>query len=215
MIPTVKIDSRHIDHDLIREAARILKAGGLVIFPTDTLYGLAANIYNDVALKRVFEVKKRPLNKPLPVLISDPGELSSLAQQIPPLAKTLMDFFWPGSLTLVFKKTAKVPALMTAGMDSVAVRIPDHPVSLALIREAGFPLTGPSANISGMEPPVTAEEAARNLEEKADLVIDSGPCSVGAPSTVLDLTGSRPRILREGAIRREVLEAKIRCIMVK
>jgi L-threonylcarbamoyladenylate synthase len=204
-----KIEPHHIDHSLIRTAADILRAGGLVIFPTDTLYGLAANIYNDVALKRVFEVKKRPLNKPLPVLISDPGELSSLAQQIPPLAKTLMDFFWPGSLTLVFKKTAKVSAILTGGKGTVAVRVPDHPVTLALIREASFPVTGPSANISGMEPPVTAEEAARNLGEKVDLVIDAGPCPIRTPSTILDLTGSKPQILREGAIPRQILETYV------
>lgn len=215
MTPIVKINPRDIDYGLIKHAARILQTGGLVIFPTDTLYGLGANIYDDVATKRVFEIKKRPLNKSLPVLIADSKELASLAQEIPPLAKALIDSFWPGQLTLIFKKTGKVSTILTGGKDTVAVRIPDHPISLALIREAGFPLTGPSANITGVEPPTTAEEAAKTLGDMVDLIIDTGPCPVGAPSTVLDLTGSKPRILREGAISRQVLEAKLGRIMVK
>ncbi len=204
-----KIESEHIDYSLIRRAAGILRAGGLVIFPTDTLYGLGANIYDDAAIKRVFEIKKRPLNKSLPVLIADPEEVASLTQEIPPLAKALMGSFWPGQLTLIFKKGSRVSTFLTGGKDTVALRIPDHPVSLALIREAGFPLTGPSANLTGVEPPVTAEEAAKTLGEMVDLIIDTGPCPVGAPSTVLDLTGSKPRIIREGAIPRHVLETQV------
>lgn len=210
MAVVIRIDPDNIDSNLIRQAAEVLKAGGLVIFPTDTVYGLGANALDERAVRSVFEVKQRSFDNPLPVLIADEEELERLAKEVPNEAKELASSFWPGGLTLVLKKSERIPSIVTAGGDTVALRVPDHPVTLALIREASVPLVGPSANISGEEAP--ADTAAINplLTEQVNVVIDAGRTPVGIPSTIVDLAQGRVRILRQGAVTKKTLESVLK-----
>jgi len=184
----------------IKLAIAVLKKGGIVAFPTDTVYGLGADPLNAQAVARIYKVKKRPLNLPLPLLIADKSELPKVASVVPEIAWQLAELFLPGGLTLVLRKSALVPDTVTCGGDTVAVRIPDHPVVIALILGLGTPIVGTSANLSGMPSPVTAEEVREQLDDEVDLIIDGGRCPGGTESTVLDVTGKVPVLLREGAI---------------
>lgn len=190
----------------IKLAVAILKKGGVVAFPTDTVYGVGANPLNAQAVARIYKVKKRPLNFPLPLLLAEKSDLRKVSSVVPEIAWQLAERFFPGGLSLVLKKSSWVPDSVTAGGDTVAVRIPDHPVPIALIRGLGNPIVGTSANLSGRPSPVTADEVRQQLGDEVDLIIDGGRCPGGIESTVLDVSGKVPVLTREGAIPRAELE---------
>ncbi|MDP2954170.1 MAG: L-threonylcarbamoyladenylate synthase [Chloroflexota bacterium] len=176
-------------------------------FPTDTVYGLGARGFSPQAVERVYEAKARPRSLPLPLLLALASDLERVARKpIPELALRLAERFWPGGLTLVLRRAPAVPDAVTAGGDTVAVRVPRHPVPVALISGVGEPLTGTSANLSGRPSPLTAEEVRQQMGDRVDLILDGGRCPGGVESTVLDLTGETPVLIREGAIGREELE---------
>ncbi len=194
----------------VEQAVSILKEGGIVAFPTDTVYGLGASITLSQAVARVYEVKKRPKNRPLPLLLADKSQLGEVAEVVPPVAWLLAEKFLPGGLTMVLFKSRVVPDIVTSSGKTVAVRVPAHPIPIALIKGVGTPITGTSVNLSGKPSALTAEEVYNQLNNKVDLVIDGGKCPGGKESTIVDLTGETPRILREGAISREELESAYR-----
>ncbi len=185
----------------IEKAASVLRAGGLVVYPTDTLYGLGCDALNGEALKKVFAVKKRPEDKPLSIAVSS-LEMMRRYTQVTPEAEALAKRFLPGALTLVLRKK-DLPDILTAGEKNVAIRIPGNKLALRLIGTLGHPISATSANLSGMEPPVTAEEAMRQIQ--VDLVLDSGRLEARIPSTIVDLSG-RPKLLREGKIKWSEIE---------
>jgi L-threonylcarbamoyladenylate synthase len=193
----------------LTEAVDCLRRGGLVAYPTDTLYGLGAAAGDDGAVRRLFQAKNRPLDDPLPILVASVEAAQEIAQMEPSLPLRLASHFWPGGLTLVLPREPGFHSLALAGGDTVAVRVPNHPVPLGLIQELGQPLTGTSANVSGGRAPLTAADVAAQLGERIDIIIDGGQCPGGMESTVLDLTGESPRLLREGAISRAELESVI------
>jgi L-threonylcarbamoyladenylate synthase len=181
----------------------LLRAGELVAFPTDTVYGVAALVWDPAAVAKLYAAKLRSLDKAIPVLLADPADLALVARGLSLAAIRIAARFWPGPLTLVVPKAARVPAEVTAGGDSVAVRVPAHDLARALIRAAGAPLATTSANLSGQPSPVTAEEVAAQLAGRIAMILDGGPCPGGVPSTVVDLTAGRPVILRPGPIALE------------
>lgn len=189
----------------MEEAAAALQQGGLVAFPTETVYGLGADGLNAAACRRIYLAKGRPSDNPLILHIAGLDMLPQIAAEIPPAAQKLMAAFWPGPLTLVFPKTPAVPLSVTGGLDTVAVRFPSHPVAQALIRAAGCPVAAPSANTSGRPSPTRAAHVAEDLGEKIDYLLDGGPCSVGVESTIVDVTGPVPTLLRPGGITLEML----------
>ncbi len=194
------------DGRLLVQAATLLREGALVAFPTETVYGLGANALDEGAVARIFEAKGRPSDNPLIVHIADHGELESLVASVPEVARVLMDAFWPGALTLLFRKSDRVPSIVTAGLDTVGVRMPVHPVALELIRKAGVPVAAPSANRSGRPSPTTAAHVREDLQGRIPMIVDGGACQVGVESTVLDVTVDPPMILRPGGVTREMLE---------
>ncbi len=183
----------------------ILRQGGLVAFPTDTVYGLGAGVNIPQAVERVYRVKERPPNMALPLLLADISQISEVAEPVPPIAWLLAKKFLPGALTIVLPKSKSVPDTITAGGETVAVRIPDHPVPVALIQGLGMPIVGTSANLSGKPNSLTAYEVYSQFGDRLDLVIDGGVCRGGRESTVIDITGEVPVILREGAISEKEL----------
>ncbi len=189
----------------ISHAAGILREGGLVIFPTETVYGIGARAFDPIAVSRIFQVKGRPADNPLIVHIGTVSQLSALAMEIPDVAFRLMDHFWPGPLTLILKRAPTLPPIVSANLDTVAVRMPDHPMALALLHEMGEPIAAPSANRSGRPSPTSAAHAEKELGPAVKMILDGGPCRIGLESTVLDLTERRPCILRPGAITQEML----------
>jgi L-threonylcarbamoyladenylate synthase len=199
----------------IEEGVKILRNGGVVAFPTDTVYGLGSDAFNIRAVERIYEIKSRPRHQQFPLLVADGKEMTTLAEPVPRIAWFLAGRFWPGGLTLVLSKTNVAPAYLASG-PTIAVRVPDHPVCLALIKGLGNPLIGTSANISGQPAGSTAEEVDEQLKGKIDLVINGGKCPGGKESTVVDVTHEPPTILREGIIPsheisrayREYLEAE-------
>ena len=191
----------------IREAGAILAGGGLIAFPTETVYGLGADAFNPAAVRKVFEAKGRPADNPLIVHIADKSQIYELAEEVPESAKRLMVEFCPGPLTVILKRRDCIPDEVTAGLDTVAVRIPAHPVARALILAAGVPIAAPSANRSGRPSPTTAKYVAEDLQGRIDGIIDGGACSVGVESTVVDLSGDVPVLLRPGGITLEQLRA--------
>ncbi len=186
----------------LQQAVSILKGGGIVVYPTDTLYGLGADTFNEAAVRRIYRIKHRPLDQPLPVLIADKSGLAQLTDAMSEAAWILAERFWPGGLTLVVLKLPSVPEWVTAGGNTVAVRIPDHPIALNLIRALGTPLIGTSANLSGSPGFTSAEEVRAQIGDEVDFILDGGVCPAGIESTVVDVTGKFPVILREGAISR-------------
>ncbi|MGH8901164.1 MAG: L-threonylcarbamoyladenylate synthase [Egibacteraceae bacterium] len=193
------------DAEGIRQAAAVLCAGGLVAFPTETVYGLGANAWDAEAIRRVFEAKGRPADNPLIVHVADYGGLTGVAAAVPPLARRLAARFWPGPLTLVVDAAVDLPSVTTGGLATVGVRIPAHPAALALLEAAGVPVAGPSANRSGRPSPTTAAHVLDDLADQVDVVLDGGLCEVGVESTVVDARGRVPVVLREGAVTREQL----------
>ena len=187
---------------------KLIREGGLVAFPTETVYGLGANGLDGSAVERIFEAKGRPSDNPLILHVAKKSDVKDLWRHVPDEARRLMDAFWPGPLTLIFVKSDIVPDEVTAGLSTVAVRMPEHKTALALIRAAGVPIAAPSANLSGRPSPTTAEHVLEDMDGRIDAVIDGGPCRVGVESTVLTLVG-KPTILRPGGITREMLEQVI------
>lgn len=191
----------------IEKAAGVLRAGGLVAFPTETVYGLGANAEDPAAVARIFQVKGRPPSHPLIVHLADAQHLADWVQEVPPTARLLAEHFWPGPLTLVLRRGPRVPLEATGGLETVAVRVPDHPVALALLSAFGGGVTAPSANRFGQVSPTAAHHVRAELGDAVDFVLDGGPCEVGVESTIVDATGEMPSILRPGGVTREDLEA--------
>ncbi|WP_275462331.1 L-threonylcarbamoyladenylate synthase [Streptomyces noursei] len=191
----------------IDRAAGWLRAGGLVALPTETVYGLGANAEDPAAIARIFQVKGRPPSHPLIVHIADADQLDDWVEEVPVTARLLAEHFWPGPLTLVLRRGRRVPLEATGGLETVAVRVPDHPVALALLSAFGGGVTAPSANRFGSVSPTTADHVRTELGDAVDFVLDGGPCQVGVESTIVDVTGEFPSILRPGGVTREDLEA--------
>ncbi len=191
----------------IARAATVIRAGGLVAFPTETVYGLGADALNEDAVRRIFLAKERPADDPLIVHIVHAQQLPQLARQIPQRAWDLTEKFWPGPLTLVLPKTDRVPAVTTGGLDTVAVRMPSHPVAKRLIELSGVPIAAPSANRFGRPSPTTAQHVWEDLAGRIELILDGGPTPIGVESTVLDLTQDPPMVLRPGGVTLEELRA--------
>lgn len=189
----------------IQQASDVLHAGGLVAFPTETVYGLGADARNVEAVKRIFAAKGRPADHPLIVHLADAGEMRQWAQNIPDAAWQLADAFWPGPLTLILVRLSDVPDAVTGGLDTVALRVPDHPVALKLLRAFGGGIAAPSANRYGQVSPTSAEDVREELRDSVDLILDGGRCSIGIESTIVDLSTGVPRILRPGKISQEEL----------
>lgn len=211
----LSVDATRPFPPLIQHAAQILQQGGLVAFPTETVYGLGADALNATAVAHIFRAKKRPSFDPLIVHLADVAELSRVAGPLPPLAYTLAAHFWPGPLTLVLPKTAVVPDIVTAGQPTVAVRCPAHPVALALIRATGVPIAAPSANRFSHTSPTTAQHVWDDLAGEVDLILDGGATAVGLESTVLDLTGETPLILRPGGVTWEAVQQIVPTVQVR
>jgi L-threonylcarbamoyladenylate synthase len=189
----------------IAAAAAALRAGGLVAFPTETVYGLGAHAFDPSAVRRVFAAKGRPADNPLIVHVADVEAFGRVASAVTPLARELAARFCPGPLTLVLEARPELPGVTTGGLPTVAVRVPDHPVAATLLEVADLPVAAPSANRSGRPSPTTAEHVLADLGADVDIVLDGGPCPVGVESTVVDARGDRPVVLREGSITREDL----------
>ena len=196
----MKILDPRRDPRAIARAARILRRGGLVAFPTETVYGLGADALDPRAVRRIFRAKGRPPRNPLIVHVASVRQAESLAAALPPAARRLMRRFWPGPLTIVLPKSDRVPSVVTAGLRTVALRMPAHPAARALLRAAGVPVAAPSANRSGRPSPTTAAHVVADLGPRVDAVLDGGPARVGLESTVVDLSGPEPRVLRPGAV---------------
>ena len=202
----IKIDADNPNREDMQEAAEIIRSGGLVAFPTETVYGLGANALDPEASKRIYAAKGRPSDNPLIVHICRFEELESIAKEVPTQAGKLADAFWPGPLTMIVWKNEKVPYETTGGMDTVAIRMPNHPVALALIEESGCMIAAPSANTSGKPSPTEAGHVALDLDGKIPMILDGGSVGIGIESTIIDLTEKIPMILRPGYITKEMLE---------
>ncbi len=204
-----KIDSKAVDHQKMEEAAQLIRDGELVAFPTETVYGLGADALNPQASKKIYAAKGRPSDNPLIVHIAKFEDLEDIAKEVPQEAKKLADAFWPGPLTMIVNKNEKVPYETTGGMDTVAIRMPNHPVALELIQQSGCLIAAPSANTSGRPSPTLAEHVAEDLGGRIPMILDGGEVGIGIESTIIDLTEKIPMILRPGYITKEMLEAVI------
>jgi L-threonylcarbamoyladenylate synthase len=205
MTELIKVDPESPEARVIARAAGCLRGGGLVAFPTETVYGLGVNALNRDAVLRLFDAKGRPSNDPLIVHVASLDDVHSLVRTMPGPVEALAARFWPGPLTLVLGRSAAVPDEVTAGLDTVGIRIPAHRVARALIEAAGVPVAAPSANLFSRPSPTRAEHVLQDLDGRIDMVLDGGPTLVGVESTVLDLSGSVPTILRPGAVTAEML----------
>lgn len=201
----VTVSPDNPESEAIEAAATVLRTGGLAAFPTETVYGLGADATRPESVLSIFRAKGRPADNPLIVHIAEFGDLDPLVSDVPPSAKLLRELFWPGPLTLVLPKSDLIPDVVTAGLPTVAVRMPSHPVALALIRRAGVPVAAPSANVSGRPSPTSAAHVIDDLAGRVDLIIDGGDTDVGVESTVLDLTTDPPTLLRPGGVTYEEL----------
>jgi len=205
----LKVKSENPDPAKIQLAAEIIQRGGLVAFPTETVYGLGADALNSEAVLALFEAKKRPLDNPPIVHVADPAEVHELVVEVPKKAELLMEKFWPGPLTLIFKHSSLVPKVTVAGLDTVAVRMPKHKVALELIRQSRCPIAAPSANLAGKPSPTTAQHVYEDLNGRIDAIIDGGPTNIGVESTVVDLSVDPPLLLRPGGTPFEALKMVI------
>ena len=202
----VRITSEQIEKELLKDAAQLIREGELVAFPTETVYGLGADALRPEASKKIYAAKGRPSDNPLIVHICKFEELESIAKEVPKQAKLLSDAFWPGPLTMVVFKNEKVPYETTSGMETVAVRMPNHPVALGLIEESGCLIAAPSANTSGKPSPTEASHVALDMDGRIPMILDGGAVGIGIESTIIDLTEDVPMILRPGYITKEMLE---------
>ncbi|MDD4807957.1 MAG: L-threonylcarbamoyladenylate synthase [Oscillospiraceae bacterium] len=203
----MQTESLQADDKGFARAAEILRAGGLVGMPTETVYGLAANALDSTAVTKIFAAKGRPADNPLIVHIAKFEQIYDLVKEVPPAAKKLAEVFWPGPMTMVLPKADCIPDTVSAGMPTVAIRFPSHPAAQRLIRESGLPLAAPSANTSGRPSPTTAQHVLHDLGGKIDAVLDGGSCGVGVESTVITLATNPPRLLRPGGITLEQLRS--------
>lgn len=202
----LKVDSKKPEIEKIRIAADFIENGGLVAFPTETVYGLGADALNPKAVLALFEAKKRPLDNPPIVHVGKVENVYKLVKEVPPKAKMLMRKFWPGPLTLIFKRSNVVPSVTVAGLDTIAIRMPRHNVALALLKESKCPIAAPSANLAGKPSPTCAKHVLEDLNGRIDAILDAGPTHIGVESTVLDLTVEPPQILRPGGTPYEDLK---------
>lgn len=203
------VDKENPDYFALSQAAEIIRQGGLVAFPTETVYGLGANGLDARAVAGIFRAKGRPADNPLILHIAEVYEMKKLAAEITGQAARLMDTFWPGPLTVVVKRTRAVPDIVTGGLDTVGIRLPDSRVARDLIRLAATPVAAPSANASGRPSPTDAQAVAADLDGKIDAIIDAGSCQIGVESTVVDCTGTTPMLLRPGGVTLEMLTAVV------
>ncbi|HVG21856.1 MAG TPA: L-threonylcarbamoyladenylate synthase, partial [Blastocatellia bacterium] len=209
MTTVVQVSPEHPQEEVIERAAAIIRGGGLVAFPTETVYGLGADAMNEAAVQKIFEAKGRPGDNPLIVHVGSESDLGRVADETSAKARDLIGRFWPGPLTLVLKRRPELAESVSAGLPTVAVRMPRNAVALGLIRKAGTPIAAPSANRSGRPSPTSAAHVARDLEGRIDMIIDGGPTDIGVESTVLDMTADPPVILRPGWITEESLASVI------
>lgn len=205
----INIDKANIDIDKLKIAAEILKNDGTVAFPTETVYGLGANALSKEAVEKIFKAKGRPSDNPLIIHIAHPSDIEKLVLEIPKQAEIIMEKFWPGPITLIFKKSDIVTKIVTGGLDTVAIRIPSHPIARKLIELAGVPVAAPSANLSGKPSPTKEKHVIEDLMGRVDAIVCGGDSRVGVESTVLDLTSDIPMILRPGGITKEQLREVI------
>jgi len=195
--------------EAIRAAAKVIRDGGVIVMPTETVYGLACNALNAEAVRRVFEIKDRPVENPLIVHIAGIEQLGQVAASWPPIAEKLASLYWPGPLTMVLPKTEAVPLETTGGLPNVAVRVPSHPVALEILRQAECPIAAPSANVFMSLSPTSAEDVDPVIQLEVEHILDGGPCEVGLESTVVDLTEETPVILRPGGVTRAEIQALV------
>ncbi|NMB20522.1 MAG: threonylcarbamoyl-AMP synthase [Firmicutes bacterium] len=205
----MELTTRMLSPGEISEAVRLLADGRVVAFPTETVYGLGANALDPEAVKAIFRAKGRPQDNPLIIHLGEIAQVEEYVKDIPPQARLLMDEFWPGPLTLVLKKTEQIPQVVTAGLDTVAVRVPDHPIALDLLRQTGFPVAAPSANVSGRPSPTRAEHVLFDLNGRIPAILDGGETGWGLESTVLDCTVTPFRLLRPGGVTLEDLRSLV------
>ena len=205
----VTVDKEHPDRKVMEEAGRILKSGGLVAFPTETVYGLGGDGLNPGSSQKIYLAKGRPSDNPLIIHIADLESLDKIVRRIPEKARRMAEAFWPGPLTMIFEKSGAVPYETTGGLESVAVRMPSHPVAMALIKAGGGYVAAPSANTSGRPSPTQASHVREDLEGKIDMIIDGGSVGIGLESTIVDFTEEEPVILRPGYINQEMIEKVI------
>lgn len=203
------INKTHMNRDVIEKAGDILKKGGLVAFPTETVYGLGADALNEEAAQKIYAAKGRPSDNPLIVHIADMEALDRITEEVPEAAQKAAEAFWPGPLTMILKKSREVPKGTTGGLDTVAVRMPDHEIAREIIRAGGGYIAAPSANTSGRPSPTEAGHVASDMEGRIDMIIDGGAVEIGVESTILDMTVMPPMILRPGAVTEEMLEELI------
>ncbi len=207
-------DENKLNPDAIDRAAALLKAGEVVAVPTETVYGLAANAFCETAVSKIFHAKGRPQDNPLIVHIAEFGELSALVANVPKSARQLADAFWPGPLTMILPKSDKIPDAVSAGLPTVAVRTPSHPVARAVIEKAGVPLAAPSANLSGSPSPTNAKYVFDDMQGRIPLILDGGSSEVGVESTVITLAADTPRVLRPGGVTVEQLRTVLGAVEV-
>lgn len=206
----IKIDSAHIESENIQEAAELIRKGELVAFPTETVYGLGADALDPEAAKKIYAAKGRPSDNPLIVHVSKFEDLETIAKEVPVQASRLAEVFWPGPLTMIVWKNDRVPYATTGGMETVAVRMPNHPVALKLIEDSGCLIAAPSANTSGKPSPTEASHVALDMDGRIPMILDGGAVGIGIESTIVDLTEEKPMILRPGYITKEMLEEALK-----
>jgi len=201
----LKVNAQEPEIVKIRVAASVIRKGGIVAFPTETVYGLGADVLNAEAVKEIFIAKKRPPDNPMIVHVANKGKVYELAREVPKAAEKLMAKFWPGPLTLVLRRSKAVPDIAVAGLDTVAIRMPDNKVALALISESRTVIAAPSANLAGKPSPTTAAHVMKDLAGRVDVILDAGDTMIGVESTVIDMTSNPPQILRPGGVTYEEL----------
>lgn len=202
------------NEELFQKASDILKSGGLVAFPTETVYGLGGDALNPKASEKIYSAKGRPSDNPLIVHIADTASVWKLAAEVSTQAQMLMEAFWPGPLTIIFKKKDIVPHETTGGLETVAIRMPSHPVAMKLIKDSGVYIAAPSANLSGRPSPTTAAHVEEDLSGRIDMILDGGPVGIGIESTIVDVTGERPTILRPGYISADMIKNILGDVMI-
>lgn len=205
----LKIDGDNIETSKIKEITKAFKDGKLVVIPTETVYGLGANGLDDEACKNIFKAKGRPADNPLILHIADTSQVNELVSEIPQVAKDCMEMFWPGPLTMILKKSDIIPDSVTAGLDTVAIRMPSHKIAREILKDCKLPIAAPSANLSGRPSPTAFKHVYEDLNEKVDIIVDGGATNVGIESTVIDMTSNPPMILRPGGVTYEELKVLI------